>query len=254
MKKVFAILFATSMILLTACKDSDDNSISGEVYITTDESVSEEYGDSSAATEKSTVLTDDTYYTGDKTEQVNENTTVGTQVAQNGTEQTETTKKSYTTSKPSVTTKVTTKTTTKATTNVTTSKPQNNVSSADFATEVARLVNVERNKAGLSPLTFSTQISKACQVRSNEIMNKFSHTRPDGSSCFTVLKEYNVSYMASGENIAYGQKAPQEVMTSWMNSEGHRANIMSDKFGTIGVAAVKNTSNGMYYWTQLFTD
>lgn len=122
-----------------------------------------------------------------------------------------------------------------------------------FAQEVVRLVNVERAKAGLSALTLDSEIEKAATIRSNEIINNFSHTRPNGSSFSTVLKENNISYKLAGENIAWGQKTPEAVVTAWMNSEGHRANIMNASFSKIGVGNVKNSS-GTIYWTQLFTN
>lgn len=122
-----------------------------------------------------------------------------------------------------------------------------------FAQEVVRLVNVERAKAGLAALTLDSQLEKAATIRSNEIINNFSHTRPNGSSFSTVLKENNISYKLAGENIAWGQKTPEAVVTAWMNSEGHRANIMNTSFSKIGVGNVKNSS-GTIYWTQLFTN
>ena len=122
-----------------------------------------------------------------------------------------------------------------------------------FAQEVVRLVNVERAKAGLTALTLDTELEKAATIRSNEIINNFSHTRPNGSSFSTVLKENNISYKLAGENIAWGQKTPEAVVTAWMNSEGHRANIMNTSFSKIGVGNVKNAS-GTIYWTQLFTN
>ena len=80
----------------------------------------------------------------------------------------------------------------------------------------------------------------------------FSHTRPDGSSFATALKEQNVSYRSAGENIAWGQQTPKEVVTAWMNSSGHRANIMNPNFTTIGVGYYEN-ERGTDYWCQLFT-
>ncbi|MBR4084760.1 MAG: hypothetical protein IKK33_10825 [Lachnospiraceae bacterium] len=91
----------------------------------------------------------------------------------------------------------------------------------------------------------------AAQVRAKESEQLFSHTRPDGSSFATALKEQNVSYRSAGENIAWGQRSPEEVMKVWMNSPGHRANIMNPNFTTIGVAYHENTK-GIGYWCQLF--
>ncbi len=126
-----------------------------------------------------------------------------------------------------------------------------NISESQFAAEVVRLVNIERSKEGLSALKSDSTVQSAAQVRAKEIVSSFSHTRPDGSQCFTALQEAGVNYSGAGENIAYGQKTPQEVVTAWMNSPGHRANIMNGSFTTIGVGCYK--SGNTYYWSQFFT-
>ena len=113
------------------------------------------------------------------------------------------------------------------------------------------LVNEERAKAGLSPLTLYTRAASAAAVRSGEIQTSFSHTRPDGSSFSTALTQAGVNYRSSGENIAYGQTTPEQVMNSWMNSSGHRANILNVDFTSIGVGYTQSSS-GTPYWTQLF--
>ena len=120
------------------------------------------------------------------------------------------------------------------------------------AKKVADLVNQERAKAGLAPLEVKVNLQTAAQVRAKEIEKSFSHTRPNGSSFSTVLAENGVDYRGSGENIAWGQRSPEEVMNGWMNSEGHRANILNKNFKYIGVGYHVN-SNGTGYWTQLFT-
>ncbi len=121
---------------------------------------------------------------------------------------------------------------------------------ADYAYQVAQLVNKERQANGLSPLKYSDKLSEAALVRATEIQKSFSHTRPDGRSCFTAMTELGISYTYAGENIAYGQKTPESVMTSWMNSSGHRANILNTKVSYIGVGVTYK--NGVYYWTQFF--
>lgn len=121
-----------------------------------------------------------------------------------------------------------------------------------FLLEVVRLVNEERAKEGLSALTLSERVQAAAMVRAAECEQSFSHTRPDGSSFSTALKEQNVTYRSAGENIAWGQRSPEEVITAWMNSSGHRANIMNPNYTTIGVGYYKN-ANGTRYWCQLFT-
>lgn len=122
----------------------------------------------------------------------------------------------------------------------------------DFADQVARLVNEERAKAGLSPLIVKREVTAAAQTRAREIQTNFSHTRPNGSSFSTALTAAGVSYRSSGENIAYGQTDAAQVMRDWMNSSGHRANILNPDFTTIGVGHDKNAA-GVDYWTQLFT-
>lgn len=129
-----------------------------------------------------------------------------------------------------------------------TDKPQEQLT---FAQQVVELVNKERAKAGLSTLSIREDVTAAAQVRAVEIKSLFSHTRPDGTSFATALKEQNVSYRGAGENIAWGQKTPEQVMEAWMNSEGHRANIMNANFTSIGVGYYQ--VNGVNYWTQLFT-
>ena len=119
---------------------------------------------------------------------------------------------------------------------------------SSFAGEVLRLVNVEREKAGLPPLSTDAPLTAAAEVRAREIASLFDHTRPDGSSCFTILDGY--AYRAAGENIAYGQSSPEQVMNSWMNSPGHRANILSASFNRIGIGV--HQEGRTIYWTQLF--
>lgn len=128
-------------------------------------------------------------------------------------------------------------------------------SSTEYANKVLELVNEERSKAGLDDLTLDETLNKAATVRAEEITREFSHSRPDGSDAFTVLKEcgYN-TYTATGENIAAGQATPEEVVESWMNSEGHRANILSDKFKKLGVGYYKVDDGYQHYWVQLFSD
>ncbi|WP_286167014.1 CAP domain-containing protein [Clostridium sp. D33t1_170424_F3] len=129
--------------------------------------------------------------------------------------------------------------------------PDTDTDMLSYAEQVVKLVNQERAKAGLAPLTLSQPVASAAQVRAKEITQSFSHTRPDGRSFSTALTEQNVSYRSSGENIAWGQKTPEQVMQGWMNSEGHRKNIMNAKFTSIGVGYHRNAS-GVNYWTQLF--
>lgn len=120
-----------------------------------------------------------------------------------------------------------------------------------FAEQVVNLVNAERAKAGLKALQIDEKVAAAANVRAKEIKQSFSHTRPNGSSFSTALKEQGVSYRGSGENIAYGQLSPEAVMNGWMNSDGHRANILNANFTHIGVGHFQD-GNGTNYWAQLF--
>jgi uncharacterized protein YkwD len=122
-----------------------------------------------------------------------------------------------------------------------------------FANSVFELTNVERANAGLQPLSRRDSLTSAGVVRADETVEVFSHARPDGRSCFTAFDESGVTYMLAGENIAMGQRTPGEVVRGWMDSPGHRANILNKDFGHLGVGVAMD-SNGTLYWVQLFTD
>ena len=121
----------------------------------------------------------------------------------------------------------------------------------EAAEAVASLVNAARQDAGLSELELDADLCAAAQARAQEIAQSFSHTRPDGSSCFTILEELGISYRAAGENIAMGQRTPEEVMDGWMNSSGHRANILNGTFTSIGVGYYVDGA-GAAHWVQIF--
>lgn len=125
----------------------------------------------------------------------------------------------------------------------------------EYVSEVAILVNEERAKQGLSPLTMTTELNQAAQIRAEEISTQYDiqHTRPDGSSCFTVLDEMNIKCNYAGENIAGGYTSPEAVVQGWMDSPDHRANILDPYFTKIGVGYYKNDTNVyVYYWSQFF--
>lgn len=113
-------------------------------------------------------------------------------------------------------------------------------------------VNAARAKNGLSALTLDANMNRAAAVRAAEMAQSFSHTRPNGSRGLTALNEAGVSYRTAGENIASGQQTAQAVVSAWMNSSGHRANILSSLFGRMGVGQA--TIGGRTYWVQLFAD
>jgi uncharacterized YkwD family protein len=114
----------------------------------------------------------------------------------------------------------------------------NNSSTSAYASQVVTLVNQERAKAGLSPLASDTALTNMALDKAKDMYNNkyFDHNSPTYGSPFDMMKAYGIRYSYAGENIAKGQRNPQEVMTAWMNSTGHRQNILSPNFTKIGVA------------------
>ncbi len=129
--------------------------------------------------------------------------------------------------------------------------PQIELSNDFNIDEVIRLVNIERANAGLPSLKMSSVANSAAAVRANEIIVKFDHVRPNGQSCFSVLAEWGISSGYSGENIALGQRNPSEVVTAWMNSAGHKKNILNPNYTHIGIGYNLN-DNVSIGWVQLF--
>ena len=119
-----------------------------------------------------------------------------------------------------------------------------------YENEVISLCNAERAKYGLAALTKRDDATSAARIRAKEIVQSFSHTRPDGTSCFSVCKQLGITYPSAGENIAYGYRTPAQVVSRWMNSEGHRKNILSASFTSIGVGCYQQ--GGTLYWSQMF--
>lgn len=136
-------------------------------------------------------------------------------------------------------------------TNTDLTAPSGNVNTT-MANQILDLVNVERKKAGVSPLTLSTEVSSVAQVKSDDMAKNgyFDHTSPTYGSPFTMLTDFGVSYRTAGENIAKGQQSAQAVMTAWMNSSGHKANILNPNFKQLGVGYSAN--NGSPVWVQMF--
>lgn len=128
--------------------------------------------------------------------------------------------------------------------------PEKDQAVLDYEKEVVRLVNKERASRGLSTLTMDWQLSRVARYKSQDMHDKnyFSHTSPTYGSPFDMMSDFGISYRSAGENIAMGQKTPQEVVTAWMNSSGHRANILNASFTKIGVGYVADGN----YWTQMF--
>jgi len=130
----------------------------------------------------------------------------------------------------------------------------NGTTTSAQAEEVLQLVNKERSKQGLQPLTLSEKLTSIANVKAADMRdrNYFDHTSPTYGSPFEMLQHFGVSYTAAGENIAAGQKNAEAVMTDWLNSSGHRANIMNKEYKELGVGYVTGGSYGTY-WVQLFT-
>lgn len=116
--------------------------------------------------------------------------------------------------------------------------------------EVVRLVNIERTKQGLTALKSNDELSAVARLKSQDMRtnNYFSHTSPAYGSPFEMMKQFGISYSYAGENIARGQTSAQDVVNAWMNSTGHRQNILNSNYTEIGVGLDKNG----YYWTQMF--
>jgi uncharacterized YkwD family protein len=119
-----------------------------------------------------------------------------------------------------------------------------------FELRVVDLTNEERRKNGLQILQPDTALSNVAQEKSNDMQakNYFSHTSPTYGSPFDMMRDFGVTYRSAGENIAMGQRSAEEVVNAWMNSEGHRKNILSPNFTHIGVGH----SGSGNYWTQMF--
>lgn len=119
--------------------------------------------------------------------------------------------------------------------------------------EVIRLVNIERSKNGLMSLKANWQLSRCARYKSQDMINKnyFSHNSPTYGTPFDMMKSFGLNYSAAGENIAKGQRSAKEVMNAWMNSPGHRSNILSPSYMEIGVGLAKDSA-GRSYWTQMF--
>ena len=126
-------------------------------------------------------------------------------------------------------------------------------SSASYEQQVLALVNEQRANYGLSPLSYSNELEAVAYAHSRDMAqnNYFNHTNLSGQSPFDRIKAAGISYRSAAENIAAGQKTPQEVVNAWMNSAGHRANILNSSVTKMGVGIYSGGSYGIY-WTQLF--
>lgn len=121
----------------------------------------------------------------------------------------------------------------------------------EFEQQVVELTNAERTKNGLTPLKADQELSRVAREKSNNMaeVGYFDHNSPTYGSPFDMMQDYGINYRAAGENIAKGQRTPEEVVNAWMNSPGHRENILNGNFTHIGVGYVEQGN----HWTQMFT-
>lgn len=129
-------------------------------------------------------------------------------------------------------------------------KPTQSGDISEIEQQVIELTNAERRNNGLADLQADTALSNVAREKSNDMQtnNYFSHTSPTYGSPFDMIRDFDVSYNSAGENIAQGQRSAEEVVQAWMDSEGHRANIMNGDFTHIGVGYIEEG----HYWTQMF--
>lgn len=130
------------------------------------------------------------------------------------------------------------------------SQPSGGASVSSYEQQVVALVNAERAKYGLAALTLDETLCSYARVKSQDMHDQgyFSHTSPTYGSPFDMMRSFGVSYRSAGENIAMGYSTPEAVVAAWMNSAGHRANILSANYTTLGVGYVEDGG----YWTQWF--
>lgn len=120
--------------------------------------------------------------------------------------------------------------------------------------EMLVLINRERAAVGAAPLTLDDKLCQAAQVRAQELVQSYSHTRPDGRDCYTAMDEASVTYRAAAENIAAGYFSVSEVMDGWMNSEGHRTNLLNTKYSRVGIGFYYSSGGYKTNWVQMFAN
>ncbi len=134
-----------------------------------------------------------------------------------------------------------------------TAKPNYTVGSSNGGVKkIYSLVNQTRTDAGMEKLSYRNDLQKAADKRAKELAGEFSHTRPDGRSCFTAIKDAGVKYICAGENIGKSNDSAQAMMHYWMNSQPHRENILSEKYNYTGIAVGCYEYNGYTYYVQIF--
>ena len=131
---------------------------------------------------------------------------------------------------------------------VTKAPPQSTQPCSTYAEQVLELVNQARANNNLPALALDNKLCAAAEVRAEEVGVRFSHTRPDNSSWMTVLRDFDIQYRVCGENIAINFRDARSVVNAWMNSPGHRANILNPNYNLMGIGRSGNN------WGQLFTN
>ena len=120
-----------------------------------------------------------------------------------------------------------------------------------YAQEVLALTNARREAAGLNPLSADPVLTEMAMLRARELEESYSHTRPSGENCKTVFGEFETDLRFWGENAAKGNRTPEAVVEAWMDSQGHRENLLREDAGYLGVG-VSQDEDGILYWVQLF--
>lgn len=210
---------------------------------------------SEITTESTTTVTQEKPQTTPKSNEISQAPTATKKPKPTTPKPSTTTEPSTTTAKAATTTKVTTTTKSSTPKSTTTSPPSSTES--EFEDEVLRLVNIERTSRGLKPLSNNAKLEKAADIRAVEIVGKFDHERPNGQDPFTAIEGNGGGFMTVSENIAAGYFTPEEVVIGWMNSPGHKANILNASFTHMGVGYYyfDNPSlekNYRHYWVQMF--
>ena len=122
---------------------------------------------------------------------------------------------------------------------------------AAYAQEVLALTNARREAAGLNPLSADPALTEMAMLRARELEESYSHTRPSGENCKTVFREFETDLRFWGENAAKGNRTPEAVVEAWMDSPGHRENLLREDAEYLGVG-VWQDEDGILYWVQLF--
>ena len=130
---------------------------------------------------------------------------------------------------------------------------QNDTPITRFKAEVLRLINGERKKNSAADLKEMEILGAMADTRAKEASALFKHTRPDGTRCFTIFAENSLKYRAAGENLALGFKTPETLVAAWMNSEGHRRNILDADFKYAGIGYFVNEKGTLYCSTLFYT-